>query len=154
MKRITIIFATLMLSVLLFAQEGQAPLSKGDKQLNFGVGFSGFGIPLYGGIDFAVHNDITVGGNLAFDLAGFDYMILNARGDYHWNRLIGIPSEWDFYTGLNLGGSIGLQQYYGSGLHLDVHLGGRWYWSEKWGLNLEIGGGTGFGSSIGLSMKF
>lgn len=152
MKRITIALAALMFAMLTFAQEGQAPLSKGEKQLNFGVGF-GSGIPIYGGIDFAVHNDITVGGNIAFDLSGFDYMIISGRGDYHWNRLMGIPSEWDFYTGLNLGGSIGVQKYYGSGLHLDIHAGGRYYWNEKWGINLEIGGGTGFGASIGVSMK-
>ncbi len=153
MKRITIVLAALMFSGLIFAQDGKAPLSKGEMQLNFGLGFSIDGLPVYGGIDVAVHDDITVGGNMAFDLAGFDYMILNARGDYHWNRLMGIPSNWDFYTGLNLGGSVGMGSY-DSGLHLDIHLGGRWYWNEKWALNMEIGGGTGFGSSIGVSMKF
>ncbi len=153
MKRISIVLTALMFTGFMFAQEGKAPLSIGEKQLNFGLGLSNNGFPVYGGIDFAVHNDVTVGGNLAFNLDGFDYMTITARGDYHWNRLMGIPSNWDFYTGLNLGGDIGFNEN-GSGFHLNVHLGGRWYWSEKWALNLEFGGGTGFGSSIGVSMKF
>ena len=73
-----------------------------------------------------------------------------AKGDYHWNYLIGIPSNWDFYAGARVGVSFG-----GSATDLDlgIQVGGRWYWSEKWGMNLEIGGGTGFGTTFGLSYK-
>ena len=151
MKRITIVLAALMFSGLIFAQ-GAAPLSKGEKEMNFGLGF-GSGIPAYWGMEWAVHNDITVGGVAAINLSGFDYMTLLARGDYHWNRIINIPPEWDFYAGVSLGGDIGFSSGYGSGLHFDAHVGGRWFWSDKWGLNLEVGGGTGFGASIGVTMK-
>ena len=151
MKRITVLFAMVLVAGTVLAQ-GKAPLSKGEKQLNFGVGFDG-GVPVYVGIDYAVHDDITIGGNIGFDLTGFDYMNLTVRGDYHWNRLIGIPDNWDFYAGVNFGGAIGLSKYYGNGLHVDIHVGGRYYWDEKWGINLELGGGTGFASSLGVSMK-
>ncbi len=151
MKKITIVFAFLMMSAMTFAQ-GEAPLSKGGKQMNFGLGF-GDGVPVYWGMDWAVHNDITVGGSASFNLDGFNYMAINGRGDYHWNRLIGIPSNWDFYAGANIGFKIAFDDAHTSGLDLKIHVGGRWFWSEKWGLNLEIGGGTGFGTSLGVTMK-
>lgn len=94
---------------------------------------------------------------------GFDYLALSfvrsgdddfgfgllGRFDYHWNRLIGIPSNWDFYAGASLGFISGDN----FDLDLGIQVGGRWYWSDKWGLNLEFGGGTGYGTSIGVSMK-
>jgi hypothetical protein len=149
MKKITLILTVLLFTGLVWAQDGQAPLSKGDKQLNFGLGFSGRGLPAYVGMDFAVHNDWTVGpvAKVVID-EDFGFGLLG-RFDYHWNRLIGIPSEWDFYAGASLG--------FISGDDFDVDLGlqvgGRWYWSDKWGLNLEFGGGTGYGGSLGVSMK-
>lgn len=62
---------------------------------------------------------------------------------------MGIPSNWDYY----LGASVGFLSGDVAGLNLGLQLGGRWYWSEKWRLNLEFGGGTGYGTSIGVSMK-
>ena len=69
--------------------------------------------------------------------------------DYHWNRLLNIPPDWDFYLGANVG------VISGNDLDLDLgfQLGGRYYWSN-WGVNLEIGGGTGYNSALGLSLKF
>ena len=150
MKKITIVFAFLMMSAMIYAQ-GEAPLSQGEKQMNFGIGF-GSGIPVYWGMEWAVHNDVTVGGVAAVNLDGFDWISLNAKGDYHWNRLIGIPSNWDFYAGVGLGVEIGFDGN-STGFDFDIHVGGRWYWSEKWGLNLEIGGGNGFGTTLGVTMK-
>jgi len=149
MKKITLLFGVLLIAGVMMAQDGQAPLSKGDKQLNFGLGFSGNGLPVYVGMDFAFHNDWTAGPviKLVFD----DEMRFGAIGrvDYHWNRLIGIPSNWDFYLGANVGFLSGN----GDNLTVGLQLGGRWYWSEKWGVNLEFGGGTGYGTSAGISMK-
>lgn len=148
MKRITFLFGLFIISGLLFAQ-GEAPLSKGGKQLNFGIGFSGRGIPAYIGMDFAVHNDWTVGPVVKVvidDDFGFGAL---GRVDYHWNRLMGIPSNWDVY----LGGNVGFISGNDFEFDLGLQIGGRWYWSDKWGLNLEFGGGTGYGTSIGVSMK-
>ena len=72
MKKLTLLLAVIAISTMTFAQ-GAAPLSKGGRQLNFGLGFNDGGIPLYIGMDWAVHNDITVGGMLSFNLDGFDY---------------------------------------------------------------------------------
>jgi hypothetical protein len=149
MKKITFLFGILLIAGAIVAQEGQAPLAKGEKQLNFGLGFSERGLPVYGGLDFAVHNDWTVGPVIKLvidDDFGFGAL---GRFDYHWNRLIGIPSNWDFYAGAQLGFISGDE----FDLDLGLQVGGRWYWSDKWALNLEFGGGTGYGTSIGVSMK-
>lgn len=152
MKKTSILLAFVLTSLLTFAQ-GAAPLSKGEKQLNFGLGF-GNGIPAYIGADFAVHDDITVGPEISVNLDGMNYMTFAGRGDYHWNRLIGIPSNWDFYTGMNLGFALGFNGY-GSDLSLGAQIGGRYYWTDKWAINLEFAGGTvDVGGKIGVSMKF
>jgi len=150
MKRILLLSIVLLLSSAMLAQDGQAPLSKGEKQLNFGLGFSSHGLPVYVGADFAVHNDWTVGPVIKLVIDdNFEFGLLG-RFDYHWNRLIGIPSNWDFYAGASLGFIAGND----FDLDLGIQVGGRWYWSEKWGLNLEFGGGTGYGGAFGVSMKF
>ena len=149
MKKITLFIGLLFLTSFVIAQDGAAPLSKGQRQLNFGLGFSSNGLPVYVGMDFAFHNDWTAAPvvKLVFD-DDFGFGVLG-RVDYHWNRLMGIPSNWDFY----LGGSVGFLNQDGFDVDWGLQLGGRWYWSEKWGLNLEFGGGNGFNSSLGVSMK-
>lgn len=154
MKKFTLLLI-FVASGLFASAQGAAPLSKGEQQMNFGISFDGQGIPLYFGMDWAVHNDITVGGMAAFNLDGLDYLNLAARGDYHFNRLLNIPSDWDFYAGANLGFRLGFSDYNGDdGLDLGAQIGGRWFWSDKWGLMLEGGGGQlGSGGRIGLTMK-
>ena len=150
-KKIGLIVAILFVTTAMYAQNGGvAPLAKGEQQLNFGLGFNNNGIPLYVSYDFAVHKDVTVTPQLNVTLddnVRFGFLV---KGDYHWNYLIGIPSNWDFYSGLRLG-----FDFYdgGSDLDLGIQVGGRWYWSERWALNLEIAGGTGFGTTLGVSLK-
>lgn len=153
MKKILLLFVVGIMSTTAFSQ---APLSKGQKQLNMGLGMSGHGIPGYIGMDFAVHPDITLGAEVAFNLDGFDYVTPRFVANYHFNTLIGIPPEFDFYAGAN----VGFRIWFGddtkddiSGLDLGLQVGGRWYWSDKWGLNLEFAGGTGWGTKLGVSMK-
>lgn len=150
MKKLSLFISMLLLAGFVFAQEGEAPLKNGQKQLNFGLGSGYYGLPLYAGIDFAVHNDVTIGPVLQLRF-GSGYTDVGAifRGDYHFNRIIGIPSNFDFYAGGSLGYFTGSY-----GLYLGIQVGGRWYWDEKWGLNVEFGGGTGYGGAIGVSMKF
>lgn len=53
MKRIKLLIALFFIAGTMIAQSGAAPLSKGDRQLNFGLGFSNHGLPVYAGMDFA-----------------------------------------------------------------------------------------------------
>jgi outer membrane immunogenic protein len=63
MKKITAIVILLFSTSMLFAQ---SPVGENGKQLNFGTGLSSFGLPLYVGMDFGVHPDITAGLNFSF----------------------------------------------------------------------------------------
>lgn len=167
MKKIVLLVAFAFLAIT--ATYAQAPLSKGEKQFNAGVGFSGWGVPLYVGMDFGVHQDITVGGELSFrsysqDLPGGNYKStifgISGNGNYHFNRILEIPSNFDFYAGLNLGFYIWntSNDYPGdgaSGLGLGGQVGGRYFFSDKLGINLEFGGGNAFsGGKFGITYKF
>ena len=170
------IFITLLMACASFYAQAQYALPVGGKQLNAGVGFSSWGIPIYVGMDFGVHKDISVGGELSFrswnagkyyDLSktGFyDYSFsvfgIAANGNYHFNYLLKIPKEWDFYAGVNLGiyilsssNNVYAASYIAPGVGLQV--GGRYYFSDKFGINLEFGGGNVFGGGkVGITYKF
>lgn len=155
-----------MSSTILVAQ---CPIKKGQAQLNAGVGLSSWGVPVYVGLDYGVHKDITLGGELSFrrydaKWAGTNYTHtvtgISGNGNYHFNHLLSIPTNWDLYCGLNVGFYIwnSPNTYNGSnssGLGLGAQLGGRYYFNNKVGLNLECGGGNAMsGGKLGLSIKF
>jgi len=149
-------FFALVFSLFIGFAYTQSPIGKGGRQLNFGVTGNSKYIPVYVSFDFGVHPDITIGPQASLDL-GFNYLNLGFRGDYHFNTLIGIPPEWDFYAGVTTGFSIELRSNevkVKNGFLIGGQVGGRWYWSDRWGLNLEFGGSNLFGTArIGLSVK-
>ena len=150
----------------------QGTLGNGGKQFNAGLGFSDWGIPIYAGLDFGVHESVTIGPrasfrNYAYTRTGNEYRqtltVLSFNGNYHFNRLLELPSPWDFYAGLTIGyyfwsdvKSSGGINYVGksSTLGMDAQIGGRYFFSDQFGLNLEFGGGTGAGGSFGITYKF
>jgi outer membrane immunogenic protein len=165
MKKQIIIFLLLMTTSVIFAQ---GPISKGQSQINVGVGLSSWGVPVYFGLDYAVHPDITLGGELSFRSYNdnwnhdkYHHSIIGILGNanYHFNTILDIPSPWDFYAGLNLGfySWSSPNDYEGShtsGLGLGAQIGGRYYFSNKVGINLEFGGGNTFSSGkFGLTIK-
>ncbi len=160
MKKILFI-TSLFFGLVSFGQDnqsgvskGQAPLQKGQTQFNVGAGF-GNGFPVFASYDIAIHNDITVAPEIGLNLNGFDYLTIAGRGDYHFNRIIGIPSNWDFYAGINIGFVLGFSDYNGNeGLDLGAQVGGRYYFSDKFGVMIEGGGGRiNYGGKIGLTIK-
>ncbi len=163
MKKTLLLVSFLMVSVFTLAQVadsasypvGKAPLNKGDKQLNFGLGLNADGLPVYAQLDFAVNPDITVSPMAALTAGNsYSFMTIGVHSDYHFNSLLNIPPNWDFYAGVNLGFRFYLGQGSGtSPLVLGLQMGGRYYWNSRWGINLEFGGGAGFGSRIGVSRK-
>ena len=159
---ITLIIATAS-SVL-----AQNPIAKGQAQLNAGVGLSSWGIPVYVGLDYGVHPNITIGGELSYRSYNkrykdykYHHSIIGFSGNanYHFNNLLDIPSDWDFYAGLNLGfyhwnSPNNYEGSYNSGIGLGAQIGGRYYFTEKLGVNLELGGGNVFsGGKFGISLK-
>ncbi|MGQ1786725.1 MULTISPECIES: hypothetical protein [unclassified Saccharicrinis] len=150
MLRVKVVVVLILLCGAMFGQKFRAPLSKGDKQLNFGLGFNTDGFPVYGGVDFAVHDEITIGPQVNMVFGDDSSLSLGFRGDYHFNRLLEITSDWDVYAGANAG--LGIET--NNTLELGLQIGGRYYWDNKWGINLEFGGGNTFSTKLGVSMKF
>ncbi len=174
MKKITII-AFLLVAGLAFSSnvnaQGFEP-RQGFKQLNFGVGSSGWGVAVFGGMDFGIANKVTIGpwagirtkSNVTAITVGF-------RGDYHWGaHLPDLPEELDLYGGVGLGYTnvtvdngdfdpvSGTFSDSNNG-YTDVwfRAGARWYFSPQWGVMAEATGasrGDLAGLLVGLSYKF
>ncbi len=167
MKKVFLILLSAML-VITVGVNAQSALPKGQTQINFGVGFSNEGIPVYLGFDHAVHNNVTLGAELSYRGWEEDYHndhykhnVLGISGNvnYHFNTVLSIPSNWDLYAGLNVGyyawkSPDGYNGDHSSGLGLGAQVGGRYYWSKKAGINLEFGGGNAFsGGKLGLTFR-
>jgi outer membrane immunogenic protein len=167
MRQISFIFLFLIIAV--YNVNAQSPLAKGEKQLNAGFGITGWGIPVYGGLELGVFKDITVGlegsfrtynqtiANLTYNSTIFG---IAGNGNYHFNTLLEIPSNWDFYAGLNLGFYFwsSPSNYPGNGassLGLGAQVGGRYFFRHNFGVNLELGAGNAFsGGKIGITYIF
>lgn len=147
-------------------------VQKGETQLNAGVGFNSgyYGTPIYAGVDYGVHPDITVGASASYvsfkpyanDKAS--WFGVGVNGNYHFNRLLSIPNNWDLYAGLTLAYNSfsydnkdvqGVYSVNTSGIGLVGQVGARYYFTEKFGLNVEFGGGDiATGGKVGISYKF
>jgi hypothetical protein len=84
---------------------------------------------------------------------------LAGNGNYHFNSVLNMPTDWDFYAGLNLGFYIwnSDDDYPGdgaSGLALGAQVGGRYYFTDRFGINLEVGTASAFsGGKFGITLK-
>lgn len=165
MKKVITTCLIIISTTTLFAQN---PIEKGQSQINAGFGFSNYGLPVYVGFDYGVHEDITVGAEFSFrsyndDVWGTKYSHkvygFSGNANYHFNNLLGIEPVWDVYGGLNVGfyawnSSSGYKGGRTSGLGLGLQIGGRYYFNDKLGVNLELGGGNASsGGKIGISIK-
>jgi hypothetical protein len=164
-KLITIV---LLSFITLIAANSQNPHERRN-QLNAGIGLSGWGVPVYVGLDFGIHKDVSFGIEGSFRSYGQNYtgskynssiIGLSGNVNYHFNRILEIPSNWDFYAGLNLGyyfwsSSSNYPGTGSSGLGLGAQIGGRYYINDRFGLNLEVGGGNEFSEGkFGISYIF
>ncbi len=180
MKKITFIVA-LLFSIATFSQ---GTLKEGKTQLNAGLGFSGWGTPVFLGLDYGLGNNFTLGGEVSYRSYsnnynygyGNDYQYnysiigLGANVNYHFNQVLDLPSKWDLYGGASLNYFIwnNSYKYNGSnsnnvfnpnyantsGIGFGLQAGVRYFFNSKWGINFETGGGSIFGGKIGLTYKF
>ena len=166
MKKLLLVITLVASLSIVYSQQN---LSVRKYQLNLGLGLSDYGIPVYVGVDYGLKEDITLGGELSYrsyseNIAGHNYSdaitSITANGNYHFNTLLDIPENFDFYGGLNLGFLIwntpsGYAGSHSSGLGLGAQIGGRYYMTDKFGINLELGGGnTLSGGKIGVTFRF
>jgi len=161
MKKFYLALVILIGVTAVFAQN---PVAKGQTQLNVGLGLSGWGVPVYLGFDHGIHKDVTIGAEVSFRTINRkhydDKTVIGISGNvnYHFNHILSIPQDWDFYAGLNIGyyvvsDSDPDDDYY-SRLGIAAQIGGRYYFTNTVGVNLEFGGGNAFsGGKIGLSFK-
>ena len=149
----------------------------GFTQLNFGLGVSSWGVPVYVGMDFGVADRVTIGPRISYRNYSKRYGYVGAgsynvrysitnlsfRGDYHFgSHISGLPNELDLYGGLSLGYTIWSDNYNDqydlglekSGVFLGAHAGARWYFHPNWAANAEVSGSSLAGLDIGLSYKF
>ena len=168
MKKALLTLLVLVAFVTIFAQN---PVAKGQAQINAGIGLSSWGVPVYVGLDYGVHKDVTIGGEISHRSYRrkhhnhhYDHSVTGVSGNvnYHFNHVLNIPRNWDFYAGLNLGFYIwndndDWDDDWGddnSNLGLGAQVGGRYYFSNTVGINLELGGNNAFsGGKLGLSFK-
>lgn len=166
MKNKILLAIICLVSIGAFAQ---GSLEKEGLQLNAGFGTSGWGTPVYVGVDYGIHQDITLGGELSYRSDSQTYesnkykssvIGIGVNGNYHFNRVLNIPSKWDLYAGLGL-------NYYiwsydndmykandNSDIGLGAQLGARYFFTDKFGVNLELGGGNATsGAKIGITYK-
>lgn len=173
-----ILFSGLMIAMAIFCANSVKaqfnPYADNVKMLTAGVGFSGWGVPIFARFVAPVADNITVGGGLSYQSKGENYfgykwrhtiVGINARGNYHFNELLEIDDKWDVYAGLGLGYYIWNTKYddnsgvtidySGSGnggFSLGIHVGGRYFINDKIGVNVEFGGGTVLsGGTIGAT---
>jgi outer membrane immunogenic protein len=145
----------------------QSPLETGKVQFNAGLGLSTWGTPVYAGLDYGIAKDFTLGVEGSY--RSYNYVFsekvsiigIGVNGNYHFNRVLQIPSKFDFYAGLGLGyyiwnfNNTQIQGYGNSGIGLGGQVGGRYFFNKSFGLNLELGGGsTTSGAKIGITYKF
>jgi hypothetical protein len=158
----------IMLVMATTTTSAQNPVATGQSQINAGVGFSGWGIPLYVGLDYGIHKDITIGGEFSFRSYGeryendrYNHSIFGFSGNanYHFNHILNIPLNWDLYAGLRLGFYYWNSNHHyngrhSSGLGIGAQVGGRYYFTDNIGINLELGGSNAFsGGKVGISIK-
>lgn len=158
MKKIFIL-TLLNFSIFSFAQ---SPLEKGEIQLNGGFESSNWATPIYLGADYGITKPITVGLEASYQTYNtygikVNILGLQANGNYHFNELLSIPSNWDVYSGLNLNyysysikdSSSSITFNDDKPIGLGLQIGGRYFINEKFGFNLEFRAGNV--SSMSLS---
>lgn len=162
MKTITLWCFLLAFGISLTQHTYAQSFVKGDVIINAGIGLGttfsyglgGLGLPLGGGVEFAITDAIGVGGETGIlSGSGLTVFYIGPKGYYHFNEILNISSdELDVYGGLALYyrhfnfkgfggfGGFGL----GSGIAPAFHVGGRYYFSEKFGVNAELGNSYGW----------
>ena len=165
MKKLLLLSTFVLIAGFAFSQN---PMPVGKSQLNLGVGLSGWGVPIYIGLDHGVHKNITIGAEVSFrsynekwrnNRYRHNITGISGNANYHFNNALEISKKWDLYAGLNLGFYVWTSpdNYDGnnnSGLGLGAQIGTRYYLSNKVGLNIEFGGGNAFtGGKFGVTIK-
>ena len=127
MKKIFIILTIGVISFFII-EDAQA---QAESQINFGL--------IGASLEFPVSEDVTIApfGATNFSIS---YLVAGVKANYYFDHLLGIPSEFDFYGGINGGFAIGFGDT-ADDFDIALHLGFRWFWNDRMGVYLEGSGG-------------
>lgn len=165
MKKLLLAISLLVVLGAVFAQ---SPVASSRSQINAGIGFSDWGVPVYIGFDLGIGRDVSLGGEFSYrsyrekyHQHDWDHSVIGISGNlnYHFNYILNLDREWDPYAGINIGYYIvnepdNYPGSYHSQVGLGAQIGVRYYFTETVGVNLEFGGGNAFsGGKLGLSIK-
>lgn len=166
MKKILVIVAFAISTTVSFSQgynesDSNGDLGIGNFQVNGGLGFSNWGIPISIGVDYGIIENITIGAEMSYRTkSSYSAFGISINGNYHFNTLLELPPEFDVYGGVNLGyynwdvGNAIKTPEYSSGLGYNAQIGGRYFFDDQLGLNLEFGGGNVSGGKLGVTYRF
>jgi hypothetical protein len=158
----------------------QIPQGKTDNKIgttlfSFGLGATGWGVPLYVQGERFLFRELTAGveSSLRFNnevIAGntYNHSMISVGGlcNYYFDKMAELPVFVDLYAGASAGfvlvssktSASGSPAYSGnrdSGLYLGIHAGGRYYFSNQWAAMLELEFGTMLGGlKIGATYRF
>lgn len=129
--------------------QAQSPLEIGGIQANAGLSVGDDVSGGYIGADYGLIEDITVGGRIWLASNFFQFAV---NGNYHFDELIGLPSEWNVYGGASLG-YLSIEN--ASDFDIGLQAGGRYFFTDQWAVNAEIGGTNNIsGLRLGATYKF
>ncbi len=179
MKKINLFIAAIALSIGLSAQT----YSEGDNLVNIGFGLGATFVtgsstipPLSASFEHGFTDKISAGGLIGYsgskeEFAAFggtwtykySYIIVGARGSYHFFSTDQIDAYGGAFLGYNIGNS--KVTYDGTGNNLiqpaaanvggvayGLHVGGRYYFSDSFGAFGELGYGISY-LTLGVTMK-
>jgi hypothetical protein len=147
-------------------------MRKGELLINAGLGFgyvnasadnyyynrTGLPVGITGNVEYAIFDEISIGGYLAFTHGNYDYYYVNgnrrakagynafdigARGSFHFGKLMRLrEKKFDPYAGALLGisnrsGDVG--DYDHTWVRPGIFAGARWYFSPGFGAYAEVG---------------
>jgi hypothetical protein len=178
-----------MILCMCFAQQAtaQSTYEMGSQNLHIGIGigstlygsgFRGLIPPVSISYEKAIKENIGVGGYIGYatsryDYTGFDYhwrytyMILGARGAYHFADKLFDNEKLDTYAGLMLGYNVATAKFKsddplingdsfksepGGGFAWSFYVGGRYQIKESFGLFAELGYGIAW-LQAGVNLK-
>ena len=132
MKKVILLFAIIIFSSSQIS--AQAWDGIGARNLSAGVEFYGYGTGAVVNFDYGLLEDVSVGAgmNYSFDASN---LYVNARADYHFQRLLKLPSVFDIYGGLD----VGYNTNFDPNVRFGVRAGARYMIFETVGLYLEVG---------------
>lgn len=141
MKKVLLLGAVI-LSTALFTTKLNA---QAKQQISFGLVGVSYEIP--------VSNVITIAPT-AYTNFNLSHLTLGVKANYYFDDLIGLPSEWDVYGGVNggFGVVVNNDNSLENGINFGLQIGGRWFWNETWGIYIEGGAGAVGGAAGGLGL--